>query len=272
MTMLSGGSRCERVPLRHVAAAPQWARLREPLGRDELALEGIDTQAAARLLGALIDAPTGAPACSAAELSATDRDALLAALHRALWGDRIVSSLPCAACGAMYDFSLELSAVQRQLAAEQEPFTIVAPRCLQTHDGQQWHLPSAAQEQQAAEQGVQAGGDVLCALVRGGQDGQDEQGGGIERAAAAARLESLAPILDLDLQAQCPECSHQQLAHFNLQAFVLQRLLDERDGVISEVHALASSYGWGLNEILSLPRSLRRALVQRMTQPSREWM
>jgi len=83
---------------------PSRARaLREPQGGDELALAGIDTHSAVQLLDRLIDAPP----CSTAQLSASDRDGLLAALHRSLWGDRIVSSLKCAACGAMFDLSFE---------------------------------------------------------------------------------------------------------------------------------------------------------------------
>lgn len=242
----------QRVPLRHASPQPQFARLREPRGGDELAVAGVDTRAAVELLDRLLDPPSGA----AGQLSASDRDGLLALLHRSLWGDHIVSSLECAACGAMYDLSFELSALQRQLLEAIPPMRVDAPRRLADADGECFLLPSADEEEEAALLGLAAGRARLIASITGGSrvDGDIDD-----------RLETFAPLLDVDLDTRCAECSHTALARFDIQSFVLQRLLDEREGVLGEVHALASGYGWSLPDILSLPRSLRRSLVQRCT-------
>jgi hypothetical protein len=242
----------ERVQLRHVAAQPQLARLREPKGGDELSVAGVDTRSAVQLLDRLLEAPR----CDAAQLSASDRDGLLAALHRALWGDRVVSSLECASCGAMYDLSFELSALQRQLMQQVEPVGVEAPRVLETKRGERFRLPSADDEEGAAQLGVAAGRAQLLASIT--REAHPDM-------AVSERLEALAPLIDVDLDTSCAECGHAALARFDIQSFVLQRLLDEHEGVLSEVHALASGYGWSLLDILSLPRSLRRSLVQRST-------
>lgn len=241
----------ERVALRHAGPAPGAAQLREPRGDDELALAGVDTRAAAQLLQRLA---TGLP-CDAADLGAGDRDALLAALHRALWGDRIVSTLRCPACAADYDLAFELSALQRELAQRIDASTADAPRSLRTASGEHIMLTSVADEDAAALLG-QAGAARLASIVSG-DDGADAD-------AVSARLDALAPIVDVDLDTRCAECGHAQLARFDLQGFVLQRLLDERDGVLDDLHALAAGYGWALPDILALPRSLRRSLVQRV--------
>ncbi len=81
------------VSLRYAADTPQRARLREPQGDDELAVAGVDTRSAVELLERLLEVSP----CVAGELGASDRDALLANLHRLLWGDEIVCSLPCPA-------------------------------------------------------------------------------------------------------------------------------------------------------------------------------
>jgi hypothetical protein len=243
----------ERVALRHAAAQPQLARLREPRGGDELALAGVHTGSAVQLLDRLLDAPP----CSAGELSASDRDGLLAALHRSLWGDRIASSLECAACDAMYDLSFELSSLQRQLAQQQELARVDAPRVIEDARGERFQLPKASDEEAAAQLGVAAGCAQLLASITGGRQAAAN--------AVGARLEALAPLIDVELDTRCPECGHVALARFDIQTFVLQRLLDEREGVLGEVHALAGGYGWSLSEILSLPRSLRRSLVQRLS-------
>jgi len=241
----------ERIALRHLTPQPRVARLREPQGHDELALAGVDTLAAVQLLDRLLDGLDS----SAAMLSASDRDAAFAALHRGLWGDHILSSLACGACGAMYDLSFALSALQRQLLQAAEAVQVIAPRELEDVQGVRWHLPSADEEDAAAQLGVEAGRAQLLALVSAANAAQRH---------ACDRLETLAPLIDVDLDTRCAECGQPQQARFDIQSFVLQRLLDEREAVLGEVHALAGGYGWSLQEILSLPRSLRRSLVQRL--------
>ncbi|MDB5948006.1 MAG: hypothetical protein JWQ33_3032, partial [Ramlibacter sp.] len=208
----------ERIPLRHAAARRLLVRLREPQGSDELALAGVDTRAAVALLDRLIeDAP-----CGAGELSASDRDALLCALHRNLWGDRIVSSLECEACGALYDLSFELSALQRQLASQAEAAAVEAPRTLVDAQGRRYRLPDASEEEEAAQYGLSEGHARLCALVAGAdQPAVDEA----QDLTLAARLEALAPLVDLELDASCAECGQARQARFDIQSFVLQRLL-----------------------------------------------
>jgi hypothetical protein len=247
------------VALRHASEAPQRPRLREPQGADELAVAGVDTRSAVQLLDRLLEA---AP-CQSAQLSASDRDALLAALHRRLWGDRIVCSLRCPACEAMYDLSFELSQLQRQLAEQGEAGRTLGLRCIADSQGLRFTLPSADEEAAAAQSGLNAG---MARLANGIAD--DEC---IDTETLGERLEGLAPLLDIDLNAPCAECGHSQLARFDIQSFVLQRLLDEREGVLSDVHALASGYGWSLGEIVGLPRSLRRSLVQRLGASPADW-
>ena len=78
--MISGARAwSERVVARASFDGARALRLREPNGEDELALDGIDTRAATAFLSRLADCPDEVPA-----LAATDRDALLAALHRGL--------------------------------------------------------------------------------------------------------------------------------------------------------------------------------------------
>lgn len=243
----------ERVRLRTHAPTPRAASLREPSGDDELALQGVDTRAAVAFLDRLLDQ---GPA--AGELSASDRDGLLAALHRGLWGDRIVSSLECAACGAPYDLAFELSTLQRSLEAGREAAAVVEPRLLLAGDGLRLRLPDAEAEDEAAQLGPEAGRARLAMEVAGADGADDPE--------LDARLETLAPLLDVDLEAACAECGHPALARFDIQSFVLQRLLDEREGLLGEVHTLAGAYGWSLTEILGLPRSLRRAMTERLRQ------
>lgn len=241
--------RGERVALQHLSVAKTVVRLRELRGDDELSVDGVDTRCAVGLLERLL-APTD---LHAAQLSASDRDALLAALHRSVWGDRVVSSLRCPACEAMYDLSFALSVLQRELAAAVPAHRVVAPNCLEAQ-GRPYRLPTLDEEEDAAALGLAAGRAQLAGVACGPD--ADAQ--------AVASIEAMAPLLDVDLDTVCAECGHAQRARFDVQSFVMQRLLDEREHLLAEVHALAVGYGWSLAEILSLARGTRQALVQRL--------
>jgi hypothetical protein len=237
--------RAERIALRHASAAGTAISpiaMRELRGRDEMAVDGVDTRAALALLDRLI----GHDALQAASLCAADRDALLAALHRREWGDRIVSTLRCVACGERFDVSFALSEVQSHLA--------------QSARGAAVSPPTARQELDASACGAADGAAALAAAI-----GVDAAG--IE--AAAATLEAEAPILDLEITAACAECGHPHAAHFDVQSFVLQRLIGERESLQAEVHLLASAYGWSLRDILTMSRSDRRGLVRMIDETRR---
>lgn len=225
-----------------------YLTLREPCGHDEMAVAGLDTRTAVELLERLLERnPAARTKPNAVKLSACDRDALLAALHRLCWGDRILSSLNCAACTRPFDLSFELSALQRQLHAQHQPLPPA------------WRVPTAEDELACVDGGPLSSAADRLANRCGLKANEDLQ-------TLADALEAAAPILDVDLQAQCPECGFDQLAHFDLQSFLLQRLLGERETLLGEIHALASTYGWSLREILGLSRSARRALVNRVTR------
>ncbi len=74
-------------------------------------------------------------------------------------------------------------------------------------------------------------------------------------------MKDLAPLLDLDLEAHCPECNTQQMVHFDMQHYLFSALRQEQKQLALEVHRLATAYRWSLNEILQLSRSLRRTYV-----------
>jgi hypothetical protein len=74
-------------------------------------------------------------------------------------------------------------------------------------------------------------------------------------------LEAVAPLLDVDVVARCPECEAEQPVGFDIQSFLLERLLNERPRLLQEIHLIASSYGWTLPDILALPRDHRRVLA-----------
>lgn len=276
--------RTEHVPLRHPPQAmPAVVSLREPCGADEIAVDGVDTRCAVALLARLLESAGSL----APDLAASDRDALLAALHRRCWGDRIVTTLTCSRCEQLFDLSFELSAVQRHLASPTSPWQPDGRGRIVHENGVVLNVPRLAQELQAAALGPRSGAEQLAEscgalsremskAVSGCTDSdvhetKDARAAGPEAAsdalqataleAASDALQAAAPLIDLELAARCADCGHEQSAHFDLQSFLLQRLINERENLLAEVHLLASTYGWSLSEILSLARSTRRQLA-----------
>lgn len=228
--------RTERVTLQHMRDGRRAVvTMREPSGEDEMTVEGVDTTSAIALIGRLLNSAQVDPG----QMAAADRDALLAALHRQCWGDRIASTLTCAACASRFDLSFQLTEVQRHLG-------------LAAGDPAPYKVPCGKDEIAAAAHGLREGALRLA-------EASGASAGDIDRASDA--LVAAAPIVDLDLAARCPECGHEQEAHFDLQSFVLQRLLNERLGLLADIHTLAVGYGWSLAEILSLARDTRRAMT-----------
>ncbi len=159
-----------------------------------------------------MDALPRARAASAAELSASDRDTLYAALHRALWGDRIVSSgslrrLWCDVrlCHSRYR---NCSAGCTKTPGLSQSST---PRAIPLRDlsssGARLHLPSADEEDAAAQVGTDLGVARLAASIAGGPVD--------DIAALALRLESLYRC-STSTWTPPAEYSHAQAARFDI--------------------------------------------------------
>jgi hypothetical protein len=76
------------------------------------------------------------------------------------------------------------------------------------------------------------------------------------------RIEELAPLLSIDLNAVCVECGRTSLAHLDLTAFFLDELHQSRRMLEREVHCIAWHYHWPEREILALTRRKRRRYIE----------
>ncbi len=72
------------------------------------------------------------------------------------------------------------------------------------------------------------------------------------------KMAQVAPVLNLTMQAHCPECDNDQEVLFDIQTFFLTRLKQERLQLTKDIHLIARCYHWSADVILDLPRKLRR--------------
>jgi hypothetical protein len=231
-------------------------RVRELSGADEQLVAAASTADAVRLIAAVIADGAGAP--DASSLAAADRDRLLAALYEISFGRRIDSTVRCARCGEMFDVDFRLDDL---VAAcdRSTPDTLerCAPDRFRLPSGVVFRLPTAAEEIASAlgDDAINALADRCIVEPAGATLSLDE----LERA-----MDSVAPPLDVELSTRCAECGAAQEVRFDVQSYVLSAILNERRRLWHDVHRIASTYHWSRREILELPRSERRDMVERI--------
>lgn len=79
------------------------------------------------------------------------------------------------------------------------------------------------------------------------------------------KIETLDPQADIQLQLSCPECSHSWEALFDIAHFLWAEINDWAERILQTVHTLAAGYGWSEREILNLS-PVRRQLYLGMLE------
>jgi hypothetical protein len=233
--------------------------LREIRGGDEEIVEAADSANAVALLDRLLVAETGAALGpeQARELAVPDRDRLLAALYVRSFGTRVESTVRCGACDQRFDLDFTLDEMLQRM---REGTAGHVPRdeagFFRLRDGRRFRLPSGADEFAVLHLPATDRETILlrrCVV----EDSPD-----VDLESLAEAMREAAPLLDLLVEAHCPECSRVQTVRFDLQHYLLARILDERRLRAWEFHRLARAYGWSRWEILDLSRSQRRLHVE----------
>lgn len=234
---------------------PRVAFLREPDGSDEESVLGTGTLAAVSWIDRLlvdVGAPGAVARGTARLLTAPERDRILAALHRALFSARIEASPPCSGCGERFDLDFDLDDFERSQWERCARAGDHQDGIYRTPSGCRFRLPTGEDE-------IAALGLAPDAAERWLLERCTVQGDPREHATEIAQaMTEVAPVLDEELAASCPECGAPQTVRFDVQTFHLGSVIAGAEALVVDVHRLARAYGWGLIEILALPRSRRR--------------
>lgn len=243
------------VPLR-LTNGVNGAYLRTLRGVDEMLVADVSTRTALLLLEKLVarvDPGAAAATFRVADIVTADRDRIFAALFMGMYGSKIESTITCCHCSTPFDLDFSLSALLQhyQLAAVDPSREGV----FQIGNETSFRLPTGADELLLSEINETAAEDFL--LSRCVIKGDIEKNGGLVQ----EKMAEIAPVLNLSMQAHCPECGTDQEVHFDIQTFFLTRLKQEYPQLIKEVHRIAKSYHWSAEVIHNLPRNLRKQYV-----------
>jgi hypothetical protein len=197
-----------------------------------------------------------------ARLSIGQRDARLLVLRRRLFGEQLVCLGTCPSCRERLESTVEAGHLMPANELEDVPFLDVVA------DGYEIRarLPNTL--------------DLLALDLAGGAPGGQQL---LERClvsvrkaesevliaelptsvlqAVEQRMAEMDPLADLQVELSCPACGHRWEEVFDIGAFLWAEIDGWAQGVLREVHVLASSYGWTEEESLRVgPRRRRQYL------------
>jgi hypothetical protein len=235
-----------------------WVALRALSGRDELAVDPTQPYAENRFLEGLLADPRHSETGGLwSRLTVSDRDRVLASIYRATYGEEVRCACSCTRCGQRLEIEFSMADLLASRTGSL-PSGVRGPErdgSYRLESGVRFRVPTVEDVERAAASAESDPTTALLALCA-----PDASASEADRIQAA--FEAIAPLLDLELEALCPQCEIAQPVRFSIGAFLVQSIHGERKFLLRELHRLAAAYGWKLDEILALRRDDRRALVR----------
>jgi hypothetical protein len=232
-------------------------------------------------------------------LSIGQRDARLLTLREWTFGPQLVSLAACPKCGALLDLNFSVDEIRvnpsDSFSSSPAPLPPEGPGDLGQGEGLalelsgyhvRFRLPDS-QDLEAIAARAPSVGDVqqarnllfercLLAVRRNGRpaeasssepspDSLPSSPSELPPQVVEAVLERMAqadPQADVNLSLECPACNHQWQAAFDILAFFWKEIEAWAGRILSEVHILASAYGWDEADILALSSLRRQAYLE----------
>jgi hypothetical protein len=209
-----------------------------------------------RLLSAWLDQP--APVL--ARLNLGRRDAHLLQLRAAIFGSQLRSLAQCVACGECLEFVLDVAELRKVAhAAGDEKLCVsldgyeVVFRLPNTLDLRELR-PDADLETNRRlllERSLLEAHHADC-IVTAGQLPEPVV------SAICERMVEADPLAEVQIAIGCPGCGHRWMAHLDIGVYLWRELDAWARRILSEVHVLASAYGWSEDQILRLTPARRQ--------------
>ena len=213
-------------------------------------------QALLLLEAACSDTPTAA----LAQLSIGRRDALLLVLRAWIFGPQLVGLAKCPACSDQLELTFDTADV-RAGGALPAPSTAEGTEVYALSIGGyqvRYRLPETldieaiAGDEDEATARARLFRRCLLSAERDGEGISAEELPDEVVSAISDHMAELDPQADVQLALTCPACAHQWLATFDIVSFFWSEIDAWAIRVLSEVHALASAYGWREADILAM--------------------
>ena len=187
-----------------------------------------------------------------AAVSVGQRDAALLQVQEDISGDRLEATTHCPQCGERLEVTFTTRDLRDGAGALPKPDLRVDVLGYQVD----YHLPTTEDLWAAAGHDSNGRGVLLQQCIEAARLGDAAvDPGGLPEGVLAAVVDGMAradPLADLQLELVCGTCLHRWSTTFDILRYLWSEIEECAAGVLLEVHALATAYGWSEADILSL--------------------
>ncbi len=191
------------------------------------------------------------------------RNRALAELRCALFGRWIRGWSACEACGEKVEFAVDGAAISDCATPGSEARVRVGERSFRLPSSRDLaRITTEADPVRAAVRLLE-----LCSVSKTGSEAAQEQETSAQLSEGELELigETMSqadPLAEILLHFDCPACDHSFDQAFDLSSFLWVEIEGRAKRLLLDVYALASSFGWSENEILSLSTARRDFYLQ----------
>lgn len=199
-----------------------------------------------------------------------ERDALLAHIRARTFGEAVESVVTCPACGVMVEVTVDVRTIFPDAtriasgdAISRLPVEIAAGEFFV-----QAAVPAVRDVESIASTATPEEGVRLLlrrCILRAEKRGIPCEVGDLPEEVCAILEERMAeadPQGDVHLSIRCPGCDHRWPAPFDILAYFWSEIHLAAGRLLRDIHVLASAYGWGESEILTLSTRRRRIYLE----------
>lgn len=218
----------------------------------------------------------------ARDLLVADRQYLLLKLREATFGETVRTTILCPwpECGQKVDVEFFLKDIPVEESSEKGPIhslkfsteAVFSDKTGHRCSDVDFRLPNGGDQEALSAIIVQNGALALTRLLERciTRLGPHENPGSdlvalispVARMEIESRMASIAPKVNLNMGARCPECGREFNLPFELQDFFFGELRISQDLLYREIHYLAYHYHWSEQEIMQMPREKRRRYIE----------
>jgi hypothetical protein len=202
-----------------------------------------------------------------AQLSIGQSDARLLSFREQAFGSQLAAIATCPRCSQAVEFEIDVADIR--LPSVSASATIKLERGAY---GMQFRLPNnldiASLDPEADEQTKRRSLLSRCLLSarHSCAEVSAEDLPAEVVTAIADRMAEADPQADVQFALSCPECGHGWSAPLDIGSFVWSELNARAVRLLSDVHVLASAYGWSEADILSMSAARRQTYLELVNQ------
>jgi T4 bacteriophage base plate protein len=199
-------------------------------------------------------------------LSIGERDARLLQLREWLFGYRLMNMTHCPKCKE----TVEWETTTEKLHLQKLPATLaVRSFMLEKNDYSiNFRLPNTHDITHAMANPVYRAdqkkllSDCIVGINKKGKKYKEKKLPDEVLDALSRRMEEEDPQADIRMNIQCPACSHEWEARFDIVSFLWAEINNWAQRMMQEVYLLARSFGWSEKDILSMSTRRRQLYLQ----------